>query len=161
MWLYIVLIVWCLLLIGCKLPQVHNWSFTDIQGTQNGDKYTCVLVIHSCLTLCNHMDYSLSGSSVHGILQARILEWIVMPFTRGSSQPRDRTPSSLPHYKQVLYHLSHQRSPVFALFRFLWTNYSSFYTFINPPYIFNAFQSFWHKYVSSLNTLAYLSLTRV
>ena len=37
------------------------------------------------------MDCSLPGSSIHGILQARILEWIAMPFSRGSSQPRDRT----------------------------------------------------------------------
>ena len=45
----------------------------------------------SCLTLCDLMDYNPTGSSVHGILQARILEWIVMPFSRGSSQPRDGT----------------------------------------------------------------------
>ena len=42
----------------------------------------------SCLTLCNPMDLSLLGSSVHEILQARILEWIAIPFSRGSSQPR-------------------------------------------------------------------------
>ena len=41
-------------------------------------------------TLCNPMDFSPPGSSVHGILQARILEWVVMPSSRGSSQPRDR-----------------------------------------------------------------------
>ena len=49
------------------------------------------LVVQSCLTLCDPMDYSLSGSSVHGILQARILEWVAMLSTRGSSQPRDPT----------------------------------------------------------------------
>ena len=42
-----------------------------------------------CLTLCDLMRCSLPGSSVHGILQARILEWIAIPFSRGSSQPRD------------------------------------------------------------------------
>ena len=41
-----------------------------------------------CLTLCNSMDYSPPGSSVHGILQARILEWVDMPSSRGSSQLR-------------------------------------------------------------------------
>ena len=46
------------------------------------------LVIQSCLPLCDPMD-SPPGSSVHGILQARILEWVTMPFSRGSSQPRD------------------------------------------------------------------------
>ena len=40
----------------------------------------------SCVWLCNPMDYT-----VHGILQARILEWVAFPFSRGSSQPRDRT----------------------------------------------------------------------
>ena len=50
----------------------------------------------SCLTLCDPMDYSLPGSSVHGILQARILEWVAISFSRGSSQPRDRTQGSNP-----------------------------------------------------------------
>ena len=52
------------------------------------------LVTQSCLTLCNHVDCYLPGSSVHGILQARILQWVVIPFSRGSSQPRDRKPRS-------------------------------------------------------------------
>ena len=45
--------------------------------------------LQSCLTLYDPMDCSLPGSSVHGILQARILEWVAMPSSRGSSQPRD------------------------------------------------------------------------
>ena len=54
--------------------------------------YTCVcLVTQPCLTLCDPMDCSPPGSSVHEILQARILEWVAMPFSRGSSQPRDQT----------------------------------------------------------------------
>ena len=54
----------------------------------------CVLVLkslQSCPTFCDPMDYSLPGYSVHGILQARILEWVTMPSSKGSSQPRDRT----------------------------------------------------------------------
>ena len=52
--------------------------------------HTCVkcvkmLVVQSCLILCDPMDFSLPGSSVHGILQARILEWVAIPFSRGSS----------------------------------------------------------------------------
>ena len=50
-----------------------------------------VLVVQSCMTLCNPMDCSPPGSSVHGILQARILEWAAIPFCRGLSQPRDLT----------------------------------------------------------------------
>ena len=45
--------------------------------------------LQSCLTVCNPMNHSLPGSSVHGILQSRILEWVAMPFSRGSSGPRD------------------------------------------------------------------------
>ena len=48
-------------------------------------------VAQSCPTLCDPMDCSLPGSSVHGIFQARILEWAAISFSRGSSQPRDRT----------------------------------------------------------------------
>ena len=50
----------------------------------------CVLVTQLCQTLCNPMDCSPPGSSVHGILQARILEWIAIFFSKGSSRPRDR-----------------------------------------------------------------------
>ena len=50
-----------------------------------------MLVSQSCLTLCDPMVCSLPGSFVHDILQARILEWVAMPFCRGSSQPRDGT----------------------------------------------------------------------
>ena len=47
------------------------------------------------LCLCDPMDCSPPGSSVHGILQARILEWVAIPFSLGSSQPRDRTQVSV------------------------------------------------------------------
>ena len=70
----------------------------------------CVLVTQSCLTLCNSMDYSLPGSSVHGILQARILGWIALLFTRGSSQPRDQTLISC-IAGRFLYRLRQQGSP--------------------------------------------------
>ena len=48
-------------------------------------------VAQSCPTLCDPMDCSLPGSSIHGIFQARVLEWVAIFFSRGSSQPRDRT----------------------------------------------------------------------
>ena len=48
-------------------------------------------VAQSCLTLCDPMDCSLPGSSVHGIFQARVLEWVAIAFSRGSSWPRDQT----------------------------------------------------------------------
>ena len=49
------------------------------------------LSFQSCPVLCDPMNYSLPSSSVHGILQARILEWVARPSSRGSSQPRDQT----------------------------------------------------------------------
>ena len=56
----------------------------------------CVCVMHAqslqlCPTLCHPVDYSSPGSSVHGILQARTLEWVAISLSRGSSQPRDPT----------------------------------------------------------------------
>ena len=48
-------------------------------------------VAQLCPTLCDSVDCSPPGSSVHGILQARILEWVAISFSRGSSQPRDQT----------------------------------------------------------------------
>ena len=51
----------------------------------------CAKSFQSCPTICNPMDCSPPDSSIHGILQARILEWIAMPSSRESSQPRDGT----------------------------------------------------------------------
>ena len=51
-------------------------------------------VAQSCPTLCDPVDYSPPGFSVHGILQARTLEWVAISFSRGSSQPRDQTQAS-------------------------------------------------------------------
>ena len=51
----------------------------------------CAKLLQSCLTLCDLMTCSPPGFTVHGILQARILEWVAMPSSRGSSWPRDRT----------------------------------------------------------------------
>ena len=54
-------------------------------------KYEVSEVAQSCPTLCDLMDCSLPGSSVHGIFQARVLEWVAISFFKRSSQPRDRT----------------------------------------------------------------------
>ena len=61
-----------------------------------------VLVTQSCPTLCDPMDWRPPGSSVHGILQARILEWVAISFSRGSSWPRDQTWVSYTG-RQILY----------------------------------------------------------
>ena len=61
------------------------------QGHCHNKCYIIVLVTQSCLTVCNPVDCSPPGSSVHEILQAWILEWVAMPFSRGSSWPKDGT----------------------------------------------------------------------
>ena len=50
-----------------------------------------MLITQLCLILCDPVDHSPAGSSVHGILQARILEWVAIPFYRVSSQPKYQT----------------------------------------------------------------------
>ena len=66
------------------LPMVNNRTgFTELLGV-------CVLVVQSRLTLCDPTDYSLPGSSVHGILQARILEWVAISVSRESLRLRDQ-----------------------------------------------------------------------
>ena len=67
----------------------------------------------ACLTLCDCIDWSPPGSFVHEILQARILEWVACPPSRGSSGPRDPTRISYDSFidKQILYHYCHLGSP--------------------------------------------------
>ena len=71
--------------------------------------------IQSCPTLCNPVDCSLPGSSVHGILQARILEWVAVSFSRGSSPPWDRTLVFCVSCigRQTLYHQHHLGKPIY------------------------------------------------
>ena len=99
----------------------HLTKFNDIYGKNSHESLyrgnvcvcvcvcVCVLVTQSCPTLCNPMDCTLPGFFVHGILQARILEWVAIPFSRGSSQPKDQTQISC--ITGYLYHLSYQGSP--------------------------------------------------
>ena len=65
--------------------------------------------LQSCLTLCNPVDFSLLGSSVHGILQARIPEWVAISFYRGTFRPKDQTHVSYVSCigRLVLYHEHH------------------------------------------------------
>ena len=72
------------------------------------------LVTQSCLTLCDPRNCSPPGSSVHGIFQARILEWVPIPFSRGVFLAQTSNPGLL-HFRQILYHLSHQGSPTIFL----------------------------------------------
>ena len=64
-----------------------EWLYEDLQDLLESESE----VAQSYPTLCDPMDCSLPGSSLHGILQARVLEWVAISFSRVSSQPRDRT----------------------------------------------------------------------
>ena len=68
-----------------KVISQESWQRSDLSLCM------CAKLLQSYLTLCNIMDCSLPGSSVHGILQAGILEWVAIAFSRGSSKPRDQT----------------------------------------------------------------------
>ena len=72
-----------------------------------------VLVAHLCSTLCKSTDCRPPGSSVHGILQARILEWVGCHSLFQGIFPTQGLNPGLLHCRQILYHLSHQGSPVF------------------------------------------------
>ena len=96
--------------LGQEKDATQNPKFHPIESTSSGkgrnmnrwltrlplySKINCLkgkgVVAQLCLTLCDPMDCSPLGYSVHGIIQARILEWVAIPFSRRSSQPRDRT----------------------------------------------------------------------
>ena len=93
---------------NCISSQTIKWSsiiqVKDMQICSNFTSHSCVLSQKAaggyyqlrkmkvkCPTLCNTMDCSPPGSSVHGIFQARVLEWVAISFSRGSSWPRDQT----------------------------------------------------------------------
>ena len=76
-----------------NLTSADNWLSALLTLNLNICQYINTaehFVFQSCLTLCDPMDYSPPGSSVHSILEARILEWVAISFSRRSSRPRDR-----------------------------------------------------------------------
>ena len=110
---------------SCPLTGIWvRWSWILITVTvQNGDKFfylvlwhtcsrewsvTVCLVAQLCPILCDPMDCSVPGSSVHEIWQARILEWVVISFSRGSLRPSNPSYLVLLHYRQILYWLSYK-----------------------------------------------------
>ena len=84
----------------CHLFIPHNIAMTEVLSV-----CAYVFVSQLCLTLCNPVDCGLSVSSIHGILQARILEWVTIPFSKRSSHPMDGTCIPLALYigRQILY----------------------------------------------------------
>jgi len=83
-----------------------HWATEISWGWGNYSHIVLFLTTQSCLTLYNTMDYRLPGSSVHGIFQAKILEWVAFSYSRGSSWPRDQTHISCVSCisRQILYY---------------------------------------------------------
>ena len=76
--------------VGACMAREHCLGLTAYFHIMSSPAFSSMcLDAQSCLPLCNPMDYSLPGSSVPGILSARKLEWVALPSSRGSSQPRD------------------------------------------------------------------------
>ena len=101
----------------CRNPRRHTAALRSpslFQGPEVAEprlsiqKGSEVKVTHFCLTLCDPMDYT-----VHEIPQARILEWVVIPFSRGSSQPKSNP--DLMHCRWILYQLSHKKEILMVL----------------------------------------------
>ena len=106
---------------GCSWPGPQSrclelLHFPTIKVAPKTTRPAWVLNCFSCVWLCNPMDGSLPGSSVHGILQTRILEWVAISSSRGSSQPWDQTWVSCVSCigMWVVYHLHHLGSPRLA-----------------------------------------------
>ena len=89
--------------LGQRLPAPSHWGTHLVAQDQPEKAKYVYLVTQSCLTLCQPMDCSPPGSSVHGISQARILVWVAISLSRGSSWPRDRNCVSCVG-RQILYH---------------------------------------------------------
>ena len=108
LWLHQVLVAWHRPLSSCccRLSSCGLWPWLP-HNTWDLIPRACMSakLLQSSLTICNPMDCSPPGSSVHGILQARILEKVAMPSSRAFSRPRDWTRASYVSYtgRQTLY----------------------------------------------------------
>ena len=96
---------------GIKVRVINKQSSLTSEFTFFGWRDRASPEAQSCPTLCDPTDYSPPVSTVHVISQARILEWLAISFSRGSSWPRDWT-NVFQHCRRILYQLSHQGSPV-------------------------------------------------
>ena len=115
------------LLVKTPMGRFTNWPSCAVQSPPKptGSRVK-VLVTQSCLALCNPTDCSPSGASVHGILQARILKWVAISYSREASQValvvknplpmqemQETTPGFTPWIRKILWRRALQSIPVF------------------------------------------------
>ena len=99
-------------ILSAALPQHHHSGFEIPTSKYLLMIMHCMLVTQSCPTLCDPMDCSLPGSSVHGIVEAIRLEWVAIPFSRRSSWPRDCVSCIS---RQILYSWANREAPWWEL----------------------------------------------
>ena len=114
-----------------------------------------VLVTQSCLTLCDYMDCNLPGSSVHGIFQARVLEWIAILFFRGSFWLRDQTWVSCITGEFFTVCLRHQGSPMIRYSPTKWSLRKGYYQRWRVIFLFFFF-NFYFYFTLLYNTVLVL-----
>ena len=95
-------------------PKRKAEKSSRVPGSMCKHACVCAWSFHSCPTLCDPMDCGLPGSSVHGILQARLLEWVAMPSSMGSSQARGWHLLRLLHLQADYLPLNHRGSSIWV-----------------------------------------------
>ena len=123
-----------------RVVQIHNtWQYPG-PSQSTGKLYLWVLVTQLCPTVCDPMDCFPPGSFIHGILQARILEWAAIPFSRGFILTQGLNPSLLP-CRQILYHLSNHGS-LLVLAKALFTQHQQIHC-KSWAYVWQKFFTWW------------------
>ena len=121
-----------------RIKWANMCIFNSVFHTANIQCVMCVCLV--CPPLCNPMDFSPWSSSVHGIFQAIMLEWVANSSSRGSSQPRDQTQiSSAPCIDRwMLYHCTILEANIIKLLRQVWTSWeiNIYYFIINQDSFF-------------------------
>ena len=139
------------------MPEQENWVYMKIPKHLNIWRYA-----QSCLTLCDPMDCSPSGSIVHGILQARMLVWVGHALLQGIFLTQGLN-SGLLHCVQVLYHLSHQGIPerqIFHTLNNIWCKKQNRIPTITLLILKGRIDTKSSQYTLNLNVLYYDSLFR-
>ena len=139
--------------VGVTFGKVNQFVLNRIKETQTGLMHACS-VSKSCPTLCNPMDCSPPGSSVHGILQAKTLVWVAVPSPRGSWITRVDFCLSLPVFMQLLsciLLLSLWQTPQYTIFplrsRLYFRDFKNIFIFIHTfPFLMLLFPLYWFRF---------------